>query len=125
MGTVLLMTGPWAPATPSGEVDLAATIAARARYLEQLRLHARIVDRDESALLECFDRFGHVVYCALREATRDPALAEDLTEQLFVLLWRDAKRFHPNQGPIALQLLATLPTSSPGPGRHLQVGSAR
>ncbi len=125
MGRALSMAVAWAPATPTDDVDFVDTSAARARYLEQLRLHARIIDRDESALLECFDRFGHVVYCALREATRDPALAEDLTEQLFVLLWRDAKRFHPNQGPIALQLLATLPTSSPGPGRHLHVGSAR
>lgn len=86
---------------PSGE----------ASYREELALHARIRAGDESALMECLDRFGPVVYCALLRATEDVALTEDLTERGFVSLWRSPTSFDPRRGPMALQLLAALASS--------------
>ena len=46
---------------------------------EERTLHDRLVARDEAALLECFDRFAHLLYCAAVTATRDRTAAEELT----------------------------------------------
>ena len=102
--------------------------SAEASYVEERALHRRICAGDESALLECLDRFGHVVYCALFRLTDDIRLTEDLTERAFVSLWRSPETFDPRRGPMALQLLAVLspaagarrgapdPSTDTGPG---------
>ncbi len=79
------------------------------RFLEELDLHRRIRERDAAALLDCLDRFGALVFCALFHVTGDVPLTEDLTEQAFVSLWRSPNSFDPRHGPMSLQLLgATL-----------------
>ncbi|HWC11219.1 MAG TPA: hypothetical protein VG455_08355 [Acidimicrobiales bacterium] len=72
---------------------------------EESRLHERVVQRDESAVLECFDRAGDLLYCMALARTGDQASAEALTEAAFVALWRDPAAFPPSQGPLGLQLL--------------------
>jgi hypothetical protein len=81
---------------------------------EEARLHERLVDRDESALLECLDRFGPIVYSTSLTESGDSMLAEAVTERVFVHLWRRPEAFHPRQGPLVLQLVrATLGPSNP------------
>ena len=72
---------------------------------EELRLLERVVQRDEAALLECFDRAGQLVYCMALARTGDQASAEELTEAVFVTLWRDPAAFSSSGGPLGLQLL--------------------
>lgn len=74
----------------------------------ELRLYQRILDRDELALLECLDRIGDLVYCTALLSAGSPAVAEDLTDALFLDLWREPESFHPAQGPFALQLICRL-----------------
>ena len=77
-----------------------------ATLLEEERLlHERIVQRDDSALLEYLDRMGHVLYCAALMHTGDTTAAEALTEELFIDLWQEPEAFNPAHGPAALQLL--------------------
>ncbi len=76
-------------------------------FLEELVLHRRILSGDESAALECLDRYGSVVYCGLLHLTGDVGLSEDLTEQVFVELWCSPRSFDPRCGPLALQLLGS------------------
>lgn len=59
-------------------------------------------------MLECLDRFGHLVYSVLLCKTGDIGRAEDLTEQAFVSLWRSPAAFDPRRGPMAFQLLRSL-----------------
>ncbi len=72
---------------------------------EELSLYERVVQRDESALLECFDRIGHVVYCMALLCSDGRASAEELTETVFVRFWRDPRGFRPADGPLAVQLI--------------------
>lgn len=85
---------------------------------DESRLHERVVQRDGSALLECFDRAADLIYCMALARTGDQASAEELTEAVFVALWRDPAAFAPSQGPLGLQLLrrmaAGLVSASPG-----------
>jgi hypothetical protein len=84
-----------AAAPPSGE-ELAE---------EELSLYERVVQRDESALLECFDRIGHVVYCVALLCSNGSPSAEELTERVFVRFWQDPRSFGPAHGPLAVQLI--------------------
>ena len=80
---------------------------------EEASLHERLVDRDQSALLECLDRFGHIVYSTSLTETGDSVVAEAVTERVFVQLWRRPEAFHPRRGPLLLQLVrATLRPAS-------------
>ena len=56
---------------------------------------------------------GHIVYCVALALTEDRAAAEELTEGLFVDLWKRPDRFDPRDGPMVLQLLQRLPAPSP------------
>ena len=93
----------------SGMVRLATPAEARpsteSLIEEERRLHERVVQRDESALLECLDRIGDLVYCTALLRTGRQASAEDLTERLFVAYWRNPEAFHPSRGPLGLQFL--------------------
>ncbi len=80
---------------------------------EESALHKRIVERDEAALLEYLDRSGHIVYCVALALTEDPSAAEDLTEGLFLDLWRLPHRFDPRNGPMVVQLLKRMAARSP------------
>ena len=72
---------------------------------EELRLHEGVVARDQAALLEWLERIGGVVYCVALSQTGDAAAAHDLTEGLFLELWRHPAHFHPTDGPLTLQLI--------------------
>ncbi|MDQ4131690.1 MAG: hypothetical protein M3179_00430, partial [Actinomycetota bacterium] len=90
-------------------MDVEAGRDDRERRHEEALLHERLVDRDESALLECLDRFGHIVYCTSLTESGDPVAAENVTQRVFVQLWRRPEEFHPRHGPLVLQLVqATL-----------------
>ncbi|MDQ4132920.1 MAG: hypothetical protein M3179_06840 [Actinomycetota bacterium] len=91
---------------------------------EESALHKRIVERDEAALLEYLDRSGHIVYCVALALTEDAAAAEDLTEGLFLDLWRLPDRFHPRNGPMVLQLLQRTAARSPAGVGTLQPHTA-
>ena len=75
---------------------------------EESRLHERVVRGDESALLECFNRVGDLVYCMALARTGDQTSAEELTEAVFLALWRDPAAFSPSHGPLELQLLCRM-----------------
>lgn len=58
----------------------------------------RVVDQDEQALACLYDALaGRVRAFALR-LTRQPHLAEEVTEDVFWQLWRQAPRFDPDKG---------------------------
>ena len=93
----------------SQRIGLAVTPKTSLETLyEELWLHERILAGDQSALLECLDLIGHVVYCIALRHTVDATAAEDLTEELFLDLWREPKGFHLGHGPLALQLIGRM-----------------
>lgn len=83
-------------------------------------LHDRLLERDPSALLECLDRFGASVYCIALARTGDVAAAEDLTERVFVDLWRRPEEFDPCRAPIVLQVVRRLLRDSPNSPKSLR-----
>lgn len=53
----------------------------------------RISAGDQSAVEECLDRFGGLVWSLARRMCRDPHEAEDAVQDIFVEVWKNATRY--------------------------------
>jgi len=65
-----------------------------------LALIRRIVERDETALAETYDRYGSLVYAVALRVLRDGSAAEEVLQDIFYRLWMVADRFDPARGSL-------------------------
>lgn len=64
-----------------------------------------MAEGDENALGHLYDRFGQAVYSLCMRIVRDGATAEELTQEVFVRLWRSAASFEPERAGVGTWLL--------------------
>lgn len=81
-----------APAHPDGPEDRA--------------LVERVVLGDAAALEELYGRYGRPCYGLARRILADEALAQDVVQEVFLALWRDARRFDADRGAFSTWLLS-------------------
>ncbi len=74
---------------------------------EDLLLVGRLVGRDATALAALYDRYSGPVYSLAFRIVRDPSTAEEITQDVFLKLWRQPDRFDPARGAFASWLLRT------------------
>lgn len=60
-------------------------------------LAGRVASGDEGALSELYDRYGGLVYASGLRYLGDATLAEDLVQDVFLAVWRNAKSFDPSR----------------------------
>ncbi len=72
---------------------------------EDAVLVKRVADGDAVALEGLYDRYGRPVYSLALRMLRDPETAEELTQEVFVRLWRYAATFDPQRGRFSSWLL--------------------
>jgi RNA polymerase sigma-70 factor, ECF subfamily len=70
------------------------------RRAEDAALLARIVDRDERAVEELYARYSGPLYSLAYQVTRAERHAQDVVQEVFIALWRDASRFDPARGAV-------------------------
>ncbi len=61
-------------------------------------LLALIQRGDEAAMATIFDRYGKIAYSVALRVLRDPALAEEVLQDLFLQLWRRTESFTATPG---------------------------
>ena len=61
-------------------------------------LVALVARGDEEAFAELYRRVGAAVFGLVGRVVRDPAQSEEVTQEVFVELWRTASRFDPARG---------------------------
>ena len=77
---------PWAGAAPGTDhADLAALLA-------------RVAVGDRAAFDAMYDRVAAPVFGTVRNVVRDPGLTEEVTQEVFVEVWRAASRFDASKG---------------------------
>ena len=64
------------------------------------RLMARVATGDETAFAALYDELAPTVYGIVLRVVRDPAQSEEVTQEVFVELWRQAARFDPARGGV-------------------------
>jgi RNA polymerase sigma-70 factor (ECF subfamily) len=82
-----------------------ASRAASRSPVEQTRkadhaLVLRIVNREESALAEVYDRYASLVYAVALRVLREATAAEEVLQDTFHRLWNVAARFDPARGSL-------------------------
>lgn len=62
--------------------------------------------RDPESLAVVYDRYGQVVYSLFLRITRDPSVAEDLVQELFIRVWNNARYFDAAKGSFGVWILS-------------------
>jgi RNA polymerase sigma-70 factor (ECF subfamily) len=63
-------------------------------------LIAGVADGDQSAFASLYDSLAPTVFGVVRRVVRDPSQAEEVTQEVFVDIWRQATRFDPARGSV-------------------------
>jgi RNA polymerase sigma-70 factor (ECF subfamily) len=72
-----------------------------------IELMGRVARGDEAAFEDLFRLFSSTVLGIVRRVLRDPAQSEEVTQEVFVEIWRTATRFDAERGAVA-SYIATL-----------------
>ena len=84
----------------------AAPDPAARRRAEDVALLARIVERDQRAVEELYARYSSPLYSLAYQVTRSEGFAQDVVQEVFIAVWRDAARFDPAKGAVSPWLFA-------------------
>lgn len=99
--------------------------------MDEERLMSRLTAGEQAAVGELYDRFGRQVYSLAYRMLGETAAAEDVTQEVFLKVWRQAGRFDPERGRLASWVLhiayttavdAVRQRSKTAPGRFEEVG---
>jgi RNA polymerase sigma-70 factor (ECF subfamily) len=71
------------------------------RKAEDVELLARVVGRDQRAVEELYARYSGPLYSLAYQVTRSEGFAQDVVQEVFIALWRDAARFDPSKGAVS------------------------
>jgi RNA polymerase sigma factor (sigma-70 family) len=76
------------------------------RGLQDGQLVELVAEKDADALEALYDRYGKVAYSLARRILTDATLAQDVVQEVFLSLWRNAGRFDAGRGTLATYLLS-------------------
>lgn len=86
--------------TPETSVSESTTGSLADRRADEAALLARIRERDERALEDLYARYSGPLYGLAYQVTRSERFAQDVVQEVFVAVWRDAARFDPTRGAL-------------------------
>ena len=76
------------------------------RGLRDGELVELVAQRDAGALVALYERYGRAAYSLARRILTEETLAQDVVQEVFLSLWRDARRFDAGRGTVATYLLS-------------------
>lgn len=77
-----------------------------ANTVDEDAIRRRLIGGDKQALSEAYQRHSGIVLGLAQKITRNRTLAEDVTQEVFVRLWKNPERFDPARGTLRSYLLA-------------------
>ncbi len=81
--------------TPKGNDDVSSDAA----------LVHRLLQRDVRAFEQLYDRHSRIVYCLVLRILQQASTAEEVVQDVFLQLWRNASRYQERRGPFVPWLL--------------------
>jgi RNA polymerase sigma factor (sigma-70 family) len=76
------------------------------RGLQDSELVELVAQKDAGALEALYERYGRAAYSLARRILTEETLAQDVVQEVFLSLWRDARRFDAGRGTVATYLLS-------------------
>lgn len=98
----------WQSGLMSPDVEFHRPDAISGRALkadDDIALMRRVRERDERALEELVRRFERPLYSLAYRVAGSDRFAEDVVQEVFVTVWRDADRYDPARGAVSSWLL--------------------
>jgi len=74
--------------------------------MDDRALVARVTESDSEALEALYRRYGRPCYGLARRILTDEQFAQDVVQEVFLTVWRDASRFDPARGAFSSWLLS-------------------
>jgi RNA polymerase sigma-70 factor (ECF subfamily) len=71
-----------------------------------IELIERVARGDETGFTELYDETSSRVYGAVLRMLRSPELATEMTQQVYLEIWRDASRYDPSRGSVLAWIMA-------------------
>ncbi len=68
---------------------------------DEVALVYRIRDKDEAAVSELYVRYGGPLYSLAYQVTRADRFAQEVVQEVFLAVWREAARFDPQRGAVS------------------------
>ncbi len=82
------------------------TPAVDARRADEAALLGRIRNKDERAIEALYERYSGPLYSLAYQVTGADRFAQEVVQEVFVTVWRDAGRFDPARGSLSSWLFA-------------------
>jgi RNA polymerase sigma-70 factor (ECF subfamily) len=76
------------------------------RRAEEAALLVRIREKDERAIEALYTRYSGPLYSLAYQVTGADRFAQDVVQEVFVAVWKDAARFDPSRGAVSSWLFA-------------------
>jgi RNA polymerase sigma-70 factor (ECF subfamily) len=76
------------------------------RRAEEAALLVRIREKDERAIEALYARYSGPLYSLAYQVTGADRFAQDVVQEVFVAVWKDAARFDPSRGAVSSWLFA-------------------
>ena len=73
--------------------------------LTEFELLQQVAQHDQQALLTLYQQYGNLVYSLSLRVLRQPVMAEEITQDIFLKLWRQPDRWNPSLGQFSSWLL--------------------
>ncbi len=73
--------------------------------LTEIELLQQVAQQDQQALMLLYEQYGSLVYSLSLRVLRQPGLAEEVTQDVFLKLWRYPQRWNPSLGQFSSWLL--------------------
>lgn len=88
-------------------------------------LLVQVARGDENAFAGLYDRMAASVHGLARRVVRDPARAEEITQEVFLQVWRTASRYQPERGSARSWMLTLAHRRAVDVVRHDQASTNR
>lgn len=75
-----------------------SSVAAPEEVADLGDLLTRVARGDETAFAAVYDQMSSAVYGLARRVIRDPSRAEEISQEVFLQIWKTAARFDPERG---------------------------
>jgi len=110
---------------PVKDTDNAAEAAEPEPGQRLTELLVRAAKGDQAAFADFYDRTSAAVHGLARRVVRDPARAEEITQEVYLQVWRTATRFEPSRGSARSWLLTLTHRRAVDVVRHDQASTNR
>lgn len=87
-------------ATPKRSNQIASRSAGATGQAALAEVMTQVAHGDDTAFGHLYDQLADQVYGVVRRVMRDPAQSEEVTQEIFVELWRTAPRYRAEKGGV-------------------------